>query len=108
MLSLKPRVRGGFSDRTKKETINTIIQKDNLDERTRNKIINIIDVIIDNCDKVYKLDEFYNYIYKTIFCVTKNEIPYHNSDKRENINDGIKKDRQNYDILSFIEEIDIW
>ena len=48
MLSLKPRVRGGFSDRTKKEPINTIIQKDNLDERTRNKIINIIDVIIDN------------------------------------------------------------
>lgn len=108
MLSLKPRVRGGFSDRTKKEPISTIIQKDNLDERTRNKIINIIDVIIDNCDKGYKLDKFYNYIYKTVFCVTKNEIPYYDSDKRQNIIDGIKKDWQYYDILSFIEEIVIW
>ena len=105
MLSLKPRVRGGFSDRTKKEPINTIIQKDNLDERTRNKIINIIDVIIDSFDKVHKLDEFYNHIYKTVFCVTRDEIPYN---RRQPILDGIKKNWQYYDILSFIEEFVIW
>ena len=35
-------------------------------------------------------------------------IPYHNSDKMENIIDRIKKDWQYYDILSFIEEIVIW
>lgn len=106
MLSLKPRVRGGFSDRTKKAPINTIIQKDNLDERTRNKIINIIDAIIDNCNKLYKIDEFYNYIYKAIFCVTEDEIPYYN--KRQPIIDGIKQNWQYYDILTFIEEIVIW
>ena len=102
MLSLKPRVRGGFSDRTKKEPINTIIQKDNLDERTRNKIINIIDVIIDNCDKRYKTGEFYNYIYKTVFCVTEDEIPYN---KRQSIIDGIKNNWEYYDILSLIFEL---
>lgn len=105
MLSLKPRVRGGFSDRTNKEPINTIIQKDNLDERTRNNIINIIDVIINNCHKSSKLDELYNYIYKTVFCVTMDEIPYN---RRQPIIDGIRKDWQYYDILSFIEEIVIW
>lgn len=105
MLSLKPRVRGGFSDRTNKEHINTIIQKDNLDERTRNKIINIIDVIIEHCDNSYKIDEFYNHIYKTVFCVTRDEIPYN---RRQPIIDGIKKNWQYYDILSFIEEIVIW
>lgn len=108
MLSLKPRVRGGFSDRTKKAPINTIIQKDDLDERTRNKIINIIDAIIDDCDKRYKTDELYNYIYKAIFCVTEDEIPYYNYDKRKPIIEGIKKNWQYYDIFSFIEEIVIW
>ena len=108
MLSLKPRVRGGFSDRTKKVPISKIIQKDDLDERTRNRIINIIDAIIDNCDKKCKTDGLYNYIYKTIFCVTVDEMPYYNYDKRKTIVEGIKKNWQYYDILSFIEEIVIW
>ncbi len=105
MLSLKPRVRGGFSDRTKKEPINTIIQKDALDERTRNKIINIFDVIIYNCDRRYITNEFYDYIYKTVFCVTQDEIPYN---ERQPIIDGIKNNWKYYDVLSFIEEVVIW
>ena len=50
----------------------------------------------------YKIGKFYNYIYKTVFCVTEDEIPYN---KRQPIIDGIKNNWEYYDILFLIKEI---
>lgn len=108
MLELKPRLRGSFSDRNKIVEINKIIQKDNLDERTRNKIINIFDSITSYYGSRGYTDEFYNYIYKEIFCFTKDEIPSYSSERREKIVSAIKNRWEYYDIFSFIEGILDW
>ncbi len=105
MIAFKPKTRNSFSDRNNYESINRIIQKNSLDERTRNKIINIIDCIISDCENRYKTDEFYSYVYKVIFCVTNDEMP---NNERKPIIDGIKKDWEFYDIFSFLEEIVGW
>lgn len=105
MIAFKPKTRNSFSDRNNYESINRIIQKNSLDERTRNKIINIMDCIISDCENKYKTNEFYSYVYKVIFCVTNDEIP---SNERKPIIDGIKKDWEFYDIFSFLEEIVGW
>ena len=101
MTNYKPRVRGSFSDRNGIEKINTIIQKDNLDERTRNAIVNIFDEMADDCSS----KEFYNYIFKHIFLVTSDDIPEYNSEKREIVVEGIKYNWSYHEIFSFLEEL---
>ena len=108
MLTFKPKVRGSFSDRYEKAKINTIIQKDNLDERTRNSIVNIFDIIINICNKKISLTEMYEYIFKYIFFVTEDEIPYDKYEQRKVIVNGIKKDWAYYDVFSFLESFLNW
>lgn len=108
MIAYKPKVRGSFSDRNKIETINTIIQKDNLDSRTRNGIVNLVDFLIETLEHKYSLDDFYEYIYKAIFCLTSDEIPYYPSEQRKHIMDGIKSEWKYHEIFSFLEAILKW
>lgn len=108
MITYKPRVRDAFSDRNSLEPINKKIQKDSLDERTRNGIINIIDAILDEVISEYEQKKFYDYVYKYIFYVTADDIPHYNSDKRKNIVDGIKEKWEYHEIFSFLEETLKW
>lgn len=108
MLTIKPRVRGAFSDRNNIDSINRVIQRDDLDERTRNRIINLFDIIIEYCDHKCLLGELYDYIYKNIFIVTNDEIPIYNDDKRKYIVLGIKQDWRYHDIFSFLESTLEW
>ena len=82
MVIFKPSVRGSFSDRNELSKINTIIQKESLDERTKNGIINIFDSIMKQCDISYKENECYKFIFKEIFLVTSDDIPEAYSEKR--------------------------
>lgn len=107
-MTFVPRVRGAFSDRNGIEKINTIIQKDDLDERTRNAIVNLFDYIISECGRRMKTYECYLYIYKQIFCVTQDEIPVSEHSKRINVVTGIKKDWQYHDVFSFLEVLLEW
>lgn len=108
MIAYKPKVRGAFSDRNKIETINIIIQKDDLDSRTRNGIVNLVDFLIETLKHKYSLDDFYEYIYKVIFCLTSDEIPYYPSEQRKHITDGIKSEWKYHEIFSFLEAILKW
>lgn len=108
MLTFKPRVRGSFSDRNQIESINTFIQKDDLDERTRNGIVNLLDFLLEQCGRRCLTRDFYQYIYKVVFCVTADEIPYHEYDKRINIVKGIKNEWEYHEIFSFLESILKW
>lgn len=108
MIAYKPKVRGSFSDRNKIETINTIIQKDDLDSRTRNGIVNLVDFLIETLDYKFSLNVFYEYIYKEIFFLTSDEIPSSFSEKREHITDGIKILWEYHEIFSFLEAILKW
>lgn len=108
MMTFKPRVRGAFADRNEITKINTIIQKDSLDDRTRNSIVNIIDVMLEICREKLGLTETYSYIFKYIFYVTADEIPYYAGDKRKVIVEGVKKDWTYSDIFSFLEAFLDW
>lgn len=108
MIAYKPKVRGAFSDRNKIETINIIIQKDDLDSRTRNGIVNLVDFLIETLEHKHSLDDFYEYIYKAIFCLTSDEIPYYPSEQRKHITDGIKSEWEYHEIFSFLEAILKW
>ncbi len=108
MLTFRPRVRGAFSDRNEIDTINTIIQKNDLDKRTRNGIVNLLDFLIKTCEIEYSIDSFYEYVYKGIFCLTSDEIPYYSSERRENIIVGIKEKWEYHEIFSFLEAILKW
>lgn len=108
MIAYKPKVRGAFSDRNKIETINIIIQKDDLDSRTRNGIVNLVDFLIETLEHKHSLDDFYEYIYKAIFCLTSDEIPYYPSEQRKHITDGIKSEWKYHEIFSFLEAILKW
>ncbi len=108
MITYKPKVRGSFSDRNKIEPINTIIQKDNLDSRTRNGIVNVFDTLIEILEYKHSTDVFYEYIYKEIFCLTSDEIPYHPSAQRRHITNGIKSEWEYHEIFSFLEAILKW
>ena len=108
MIAYKPKVRGAFSDRNKIETINIIIQKDDLDSRARNGIVNLVDFLIETLKHKHSLDDFYEYIYKAIFCLTSDEIPYYPSEQRKHITDGIKSEWKYHEIFSFLEAILKW
>lgn len=104
----KPNVRGSFSDRNEINKINTIVQKESLDERTRNGIINIFDSLMKQCDISYKENECYKFIFKKIFLVTSDDIPEAYSEKRNIIVKGIKKEWEYHEIFSFLEELLKW
>lgn len=74
---LKPSVRKGYSDRNNIVKINTDIQVDDLDGRTRNKIINIFNTIFlnffDNRDRDVK--PLIEYMYEEIFDLSIDDIP---------------------------------
>lgn len=70
MIAYKPKVRGSFSDRNKIENSNIIIQKDDLNSRTRNEIVNLADFLVETLEHKHSLGAFYEYIYKAIFCLT--------------------------------------
>ncbi len=108
MTVLKPSVRGAFSDRNGISKINTTIQKNDLDQRTRNSIINLFDYMIGKCDSSYKLEILYSYIYSHIFCVTKDEMPRYDCQRRDQIVDGIKKEWSYDDIFTFLEAFLDW
>lgn len=108
MVVFKPCVRGSFSDRNELSKINTTIQKESLDERTRNGIINIFDSIMKQCDISYKENECYKFIFKEIFLVTSDDIPEAYSGKRNIIAKGIKKEWEYHEIFSFLEELLKW
>ena len=57
---LKVQLRGGFSDRRKINPLNTEMQIDDLDERTRNKIANLFK---EWCDEIEK-NEYQIYFFK--------------------------------------------
>ena len=108
MVRFEPRVRGSFSDRNKLNSINTVIQKDDLDERTINRIINIFDDIIDYSFRKGDSDELYDYIYKCVFCVTSDEMPMGDGARRQNIIFGIKNNWEYHEIFSFLESVLGW
>lgn len=105
---LRPKVRNGFSDRNGINKINTILQKDDLDERTRNQIINVIDMTIKIVEDRGLAEEFYEYIYKHIYSVTEDSIPYYDSDKRKSFALGIQSDWKIDEVFSFLEAISYW
>lgn len=70
-------IKGGFSERKKLKNFSDIVQTNNLNERTRNKLFSIIrDIIVelsscvDGC-----LDVLIEYIYEELFSLTKAHIP---------------------------------
>ena len=70
-------IKGGFSERKKLKSFSDIVQTNNLNERTRNKLFSIIrDIIVelsscvDGC-----LDVLIEYIYEELFSLTKAHIP---------------------------------
>lgn len=105
MIDFRPRIRGVFSDRNKISYINLLINKNILDECTKNQIINIFDEIIEFCAKKKMLDNFYEYIYKSIFIVTSDDIP---NNRRKIIFDGIRSVWNCDEIFLFLESIVEW
>ena len=105
MAVYKPRTRNSFSDRNGISTINNTIQKTDLDERTRNTIVNFFDGIIKYYENIDMEDTLYNYIYKHIFVLTKDDIPNRYSEKRNIIIDGIKREWSYDEVFSFLEEL---
>jgi len=106
---LKPQVRGGFSDRNGFEKINQEIQIDNLDERTRTRIINLLDDVFLIIRELEKKSEFKKYAYRKIFVITKDDIPATIHDIRNVIANHIKTNCwQLNDIFTFLEEVFKW
>ncbi len=104
----RPNIRGGFSDRNNIKSINTIIQKEEFDQRTRNVIINFFDSILKICSDYAATEDIYKYIYKVIFCLTNDEMPSSYRDRRNEIIRGIKEEWSYDEILSFLEAITNW
>lgn len=103
MVIFKPSIRGGFSDRNGIKKISTIIQKNGLDERTRNGIVNIFDNVLDYIGNNSNSRLLYEHIYFNIFNVTRDEKPNYNSECREQIVDYIKNEWTYDEIFSFLE-----
>lgn len=106
--------RGGFSDRNGMKQINTEIQVDNFDKRTRIQLFNLFNKVY---DLLYKgnswtneiIQNFFKYVYDDIFCLTIDARKMIDDDEFfDNIQDFIMN--ASYDeILTFIEGIsDYW
>ena len=108
MTVLKPRVRGAFSDRNGISKISTVIQKNSLDQRTRNGIVNLFDYIINTCESRGKSKALFLYIYRCIFYVTKDEMPYYEYEQRDEIVEGIKSEWNYDEVFTFFEALIVW
>ena len=104
-------IKGGFSERKKLKNFSDIVQTNNLNERTRNKLFSIIrDIIVelsscvDGC-----LDVLIEYIYEELFSLTKAHIPLNYSkinydyDKVINILYDIYSNYEYNEVFDFIE-----
>ena len=104
-------IKGGFSERKKLKNFTDIVQTNNLNERTRNKLFSIIrDIIVelsscvDGC-----LDVLIEYIYEELFSLTKAHIPLNYSkinydyDKVINILYDIYSNYEYNEVFDFIE-----
>ncbi len=105
MTIYKPKVRNSFSDRNGINKINIEVQKNSLDGRTRNRIINYFDKIIEHYDNYCELDSLYNYIFKSVFLLTKDDIPIHHYECRDIIVKGLKSEWSYDEVFSFLEEL---
>lgn len=65
---LKVQLRGGFSDRRKINPLNTEIQINDLDERTRNKIANLLKRWCDAIEKLGLEKDFFKKYLNDVFC----------------------------------------
>ncbi len=112
MTKFKPRVRGSFSDRNGIDTINTKIQIDFFDDRTRNNIMNLLDYIIDYIINHNNGKKYYKYVYLDIFQATRDEMPpmsdYDFEYVREPVYKGIKNEWPYNNILDYIESTLSW
>ena len=107
---LKVNRRGGFSDRNGIEPLNTEIQLNSLDERTRNVIINTIKSIYmylyeGFCWNSLEKQKFNKYIIREVYCdiVELNSL-YHENDVFKIITETILKDKY-YNVLTVVEAI---
>ena len=104
-------IKGGFSERKKLKSSSDIVQTNNLNERTRNKLFSIIrDIIIelsscvDGC-----LDVLIEYIYEELFSLTKAHIPlnyskiHYDYDKVIDILYDIYSNYEYNEVFDFIE-----
>lgn len=104
-------IKGGFSERKKLKSFSDIVQTNNLNERTRNKLFSIIrDIIIelsscvDGC-----LDVLIEYIYEELFSLTKAHIPlnyskiHYDYDKVIDILYDIYSNYEYNEVFDFIE-----
>lgn len=104
-------IKGGFSERKKLKSFSDIVQTNNLNERTRNKLFSIIrDIIVelsscvDGC-----LDVLIEYIYEELFSLTKAHIPlnyskiHYDYDKVIDILYDIYSNYEYNEVFDFIE-----
>lgn len=104
-------IKGGFSERKKLKNFSDIVQTNNLNERTRNKLFSIIrDIIVelsscvDGC-----LDVLIEYIYEELFSLTKAHIPlnyskiHYDYDKVIDILFDIYSNYEYNEVFDFIE-----
>lgn len=104
-------VKGGFSERKGIKHFSDIVQVDNLNMRTRNKLYGVTEELLKKDKKELELIE---YIYTEIFSLTKNDIPiegaefnvfsgYYDKVKKELAREFIKLDYN--EVFDFIEGI---
>lgn len=104
----KVQIRNGFSDRNKIDKLNTIIQTDSFDERTRIQLYNYFVYIIED-DRHYAIDRenFYLDVLDNVYCeIIDNYDEYSISEYMENCLEYIKNTflRDSYDaVLSLVE-----
>lgn len=74
---LKVQLRGGFSDRRKINPLNTEMQTNDLDERTRNKIANLLKGWCDEIEKLGVEKDFFKRYLNDVFCLfVDNQMEY--------------------------------
>lgn len=107
---LKVQLRGGFSDRRKINPLNTEIQINDLDERTRNKIANLLKRWCDAIEKLGLEKDFFKKYLNDVFCQfvddqMEQSFEYHYSDTfRKYIFNPIIQDNYS-DVLTICEYI---
>ena len=106
----KVQIRNGFSDRNNIDKLNTIIQTDSFDERTRIQLYNYFVRVIENDEYIYPIEKenFYFDILNNVYCEPIENYDY-SKDKyvklcKIYIKDTFLSDSSSYDaVLSLIE-----
>ena len=104
-------IKGGFSERKKLKSFSDIVQTNNLNERTRNKLFSIIRDIIVELSSCFDgcLDVLIEYIYEELFSLTKAHIPlnyskiHYDYDKVIDILYDIYSNYEYNEVFDFIE-----